>query len=59
MEKGFGVTLKQDYVNWVATMLNGGMILPENSNILHRFILGKTRPSEEIWRWKNQNLDGY
>ena len=48
MEKMFGVNLKQDYVNSVITMLISGMIPTENSDILHRLILGITRSSEEL-----------
>ena len=51
MEKRFGVTLKQGYVDRVTTML---MIPPGNSDILHRLILRKTRSCEEIQKWKNQ-----
>ena len=36
-------------------MLDIGMIPPGKCGILHRLILGKTRPSEEIRKWKNQN----
>ena len=48
MEKMFGVNLKQDYVNSVITMLISGMIPTENSDILHRLILGITRSGEEL-----------
>ena len=50
MKKRLGVYLRQDYVNRATTMLNRGMILPENSDIdiLHRFFLGKTQPGEEL-----------
>ena len=46
-------------INRLTTMLNSSMIPPGNSNILHRLILGKTRPGEEIWKWKIQNWDGF
>ena len=59
MEKRLGVTLRQFYVAKVTTMLNTGMIPTGNSDIIHRFLLGKTRPGEEIRNWKNQNWDGY
>ena len=59
MEKRLGTTLKKSYVIQVTTMLNLGMIPTGNSDILHRFLLGKTRPGEEIRNWKNQNWDGY
>ena len=36
MEKRLGVTLKQSYVNRITTMLNSGMIPPENSDIAHK-----------------------
>ena len=50
MEKRLGIILKQSYVNKIMTMLNSG-----NSAIIHRFLLGKTRPGEEIQNWKNQS----
>ena len=59
MEKRLGTTLKKSYVIQIMTMLNSGMMPTENSNILHRFLLRKTRPGEEISNWKNQNWDGY
>ena len=40
-------------------MLNLGMITPGNSDIIHRFLLQKTRQDEEIRKWKNQNWDGF
>ena len=52
------MTLKQDYVNRVTTMLNSGTIPAGNSDIFHRLILRKTRPGEEIQKWKNQNWAG-
>ena len=59
MEKRLGTTLKQSYVTRITTMLNSGMIPTGNSDILHRFLLGKTRPGDEIRNWKNQSWDGY
>ena len=59
IEKRLGVTLRQSYVTRIMTMLNTGMIPTGNSDIIHRFLLGKTRPGEEIRNWKNQNWDGY
>ena len=62
MKKRLGVNLRQDYVNRATTMLNRGMILPENSDIdiLHRFFLGKTQPGEELRTWKkNKDWDSY
>ena len=59
MEKRLGSTLKQGYVNRITAMLNSGMIPPGNSNIIQRFLLGKTRPGEEIRTWKNKSWDGY
>ena len=58
MEKRIGTNLKKSYVK-ITTMLNSVMILTRNSDIIHRFLLGKTRPGEEIRNWKNQNWDGY
>ena len=55
MEKRLGVTLKQSYVNKITAMLNPGMIPPGNSDIIHRLLLGKTRPGSEIQTWKNQS----
>ena len=40
-------------------MLNSGMIPPGNSDIVHRFLLGKTRPGFEIRTWEKQSWDGY
>lgn len=59
MEKRLGVNLKQSYVNRITAMLNSGMIPPGNSDIIRRFLLGKTRPGDEIWALKNQSWDGY
>ena len=59
MEKMIGNTLKQSYVNRITAMLISGMIPTGNSDIIHRFLLGKTRPGEEIQIWKNQSWDGY
>ena len=59
MQKRLGTTLKKSYVIQVTTMLNSGMMPTGNSDILHRFQLGKTRPGGEIRNWKNQNWDGY
>ena len=50
--------IKQSYVNRRTTMLNSSMIPTENSDIIHRFLLGKTRPGEVIQTWKNQSWDG-
>ena len=47
MEKRLKVTLKQSYVNRITAMLNSGMIPPGNSDIIHRFLLGKTWPDVE------------
>ena len=53
MEKRLNTTLRQGYVCKVAEMLNKGMIPTDNSDILHRLILGKTK-SEEIFKvWSN------
>ena len=57
MEKRLGVNRRQDYVNRTTTILNSGMIPPWNSDILNRFLLGKTRPGEELRTWKNKNWD--
>ena len=46
MEKRLGVNLRKGHVNRITAMLN-------------RFVLGKTRPGEEIWTWKNNSWDGY
>ena len=46
MEKKLGIN--QDYVNRITTMLEYGMIPPGNSDIIHRFLLWKTRQGEEI-----------
>ena len=43
MEKRLNTTLRQGYVCKVAEMLNSGMIPTNNSDILHRLILGKTK----------------
>ena len=59
MEIRLGVTLKQSYVNRRKAMLNSGMISPRNSDIIHRFLLWKTRPGEKIGTWKTQSWDGY
>ena len=55
MEKRLGVNLRQHYVNRITTMFNSGMIPRGNSDILHRFLLRKTRPGEEIRTCKNKN----
>ena len=57
-EKRLGVMLKRSYVNRVTAMFNNGMIPPRNSDIIHRFLLGQTRPGEEIQMWKNLSWDG-
>ena len=54
IEKRLGVTLRQSYVTRIMTMLNTGMIPTGNSDIIHRFLLGKTRPGEEIQNWKTK-----
>ena len=59
MEKRLGVTLKKSYVNRIMTMLNSGMIPTGNGDIIHRVLLGKTRPGEQIRTWKNQSWDDY
>ena len=59
MEKRLGGTLKQSNVNKITTMLNSGMIPPGNSDIFHRFLLGKTRPGAEMRTWKKQSWDSY
>ena len=59
IEKRQGTALKKSYVIKITTMLNSGMIPTGNSDIIHRFLLRKTRPGEEIRNWKNQNWDGY
>ena len=48
MEKRLRITLKQSYVNKITPMLDSGMIPTGNSDIIHRFLLRKTRPGEEI-----------
>ena len=53
MEKRMGTNLKKSFVIKITTMLNSGMIPAGNSNIIHRFLLGKTRLGEEIRNWKN------
>ena len=58
MEKRLVIIVKQNYVNRITTMLNSGMIPTGKSDIIHRFLLGKTRPWEEIRTWKNQSWDG-
>ena len=40
-------------------MLNKGMIPANNSDILHRLILGKTKLGEIIKDWSNQDWDGF
>ena len=40
-------------------MLNLGMIPTRDSDIIHRFLPGKTRPDENIWNWENQSRDGF
>ena len=42
MEKRLGITLKHSYVNRITAYLNSGMILTGNSDIIHRFLIGKT-----------------
>ena len=59
MMKSLEVNLRQDRVNRITTMLNNGMIPPGNSDKLHRFLLRKTRPGNEIRTWKNKKWDGY
>ena len=56
MEKKLGVTLKQSYVNRVTAILNNGMIPPGNSYRIHKFLLGKSRPGEEIRTRKKPEL---
>ena len=56
METRLRVTLKKGYVNRIMTMLNSGMIPLGNSDIIHRFLLRKTRPGAEIQTWKNQTF---
>ena len=58
MEKRLDTTLRQGYVCRVAEMMNKGMIPTNNSDILHRLILGKTKSGEVIKDWRNQNWDG-
>ena len=58
MEKRLDMTLRQRYVCRVAEMMNKGMIPTNNSDILHRLILGKTKSGEFIKDWRNQNWDG-
>ena len=59
MEKRLNTTLRQGYVCKVAEMLNKGMIPTNNSDILHRLILGKTKSGEIIKDWSNQDWDGF
>ena len=47
IKKRLGVNLRQGYVKRMTAMLDSGMIPPGNSDILYRFLLGKTRPVEE------------
>ena len=54
MEKRLGTNLKKSYVIKITTMLNSGKIRTGNSDILHRFLLGKIRPGEEIRNWKSK-----
>ena len=58
MEKRLDTTLRQGYVCKVAEMLNKGMIPTNNSDILHRLILGKTKSGEVIKDWSNQDWNG-
>ena len=58
MEKRLDTTLRQGYVCRVAEMLNKGMIPTNNSDILHRLILGKTKSGEVIKDWRNQDWNG-
>ena len=55
MEKRLDTTLRQGYVCRVAEMMNKGMIPTNNSDILHRLILGKTKSGEVI---KDQDWNG-
>ena len=48
MEKRLDTTLRQGYICRVAEMLNKGMIPTNNSDILHRLILGKIKSGEVI-----------
>ena len=48
MKKRLGITLKQSYVNRITSMLDSGMIPTGNSDIIHRFLLKKKGPGEEI-----------
>ena len=59
MEKRLNTTLRQGYVCKVAEMLNKGIIPTNNSDILHRLILGKTKSGEIIKDWSNQDWDGF
>ena len=52
------MTLRQDYVNKVAGMLNSGMIPVNNNDILHRLIQGKTKSGEVIKDCINQEWNG-
>ena len=52
LEKRFGVHLRQGYVNKITEMPNNGTVPPGNADIIHRLILGKTRPGIEIRNWK-------
>ena len=54
MDKRLGVTLKQSYFNRVTAMLYSSMIPPGSSDIIHRYLLRKTKSEEE-----NRTWDGY
>ena len=41
MEERFDITLKHDYVNRVAKMLNSDTIPPGNNDIIHCLTIGK------------------
>ena len=55
MEKRLNTMLRQGYVCKVVEMLNKGMFPTNNSDILHRLILGKTKSGEVIKDWSNQD----
>ena len=50
--------LHTNLISKVAEMLNKGMIPTNNSDILHRLILGKTKSGEVIKDWRNQDWNG-
>ena len=58
IEKRFDISIRQGYVNKVTDLRNLGTIPVGKGDILHRLILGKSKPGEIIRDWGTQEWDG-